>query len=55
MSRICLLINCDCIHHLITTSANVCLNMFFLTHNLIVQDVTANDGRAIASKYQGLC
>lgn len=54
MGRICLLINCDCIRHLIITSANVCLNMFILTHNLIVQDVTANDGRKIALKYQGL-
>lgn len=53
MGRICLFIYCDCIRHLIITSANVCLNMFILTHNLIVQDVTANDGRAISSKYWG--
>lgn len=54
MGRVCLLINCDCVLHLIIISANVCLNMFILTHNLIVQDVTANDGRAIAAKYQAL-
>lgn len=42
MGRICLLIYCDSIHYLIITSANDCLDieLFILTQNLIVQDVT---------------
>lgn len=56
MGRICLLIYCDSVHHLIIASADDCLDieLFILTQNLIVQDVTANDRRAIPSKYLDL-
>lgn len=56
MGRICLLIYCDSIHHLIIASANDCLDieLLILTQNLTVQDVIANDGKAIPSQYLDL-
>lgn len=52
MDRICLLIYSDSMCHLIITFANYFLDieLFILTQNLIVQDVTANDRRAIPAK-----
>lgn len=48
MGRICLLIYSESVHHLIITSANSWLDieLFIFTQNLIVQDVTVNEGRA---------
>lgn len=56
MGSICLLFYRDCVYHLIITSANDCLDieLFILMQNLIVQDVAANDGRAIPSEYLDL-
>lgn len=52
MDRICLLIYSDSMCHLIITFANYFLDieLFILKQNLIVQDVTANDRRAIPAK-----